>query len=76
MKFWTSLIAGAAMALTAATAGAQAWPARPIKIIVPFPPGTVTDTTTRIVAPALSAALGQQKWPRKSEQRDKWKLRA
>lgn len=59
MKFLTPLIAGAAIAFTAMTAGAQAWPTRPVKIIVPFPPGTVTDTTTRIIAPALSAALGQ-----------------
>jgi tripartite-type tricarboxylate transporter receptor subunit TctC len=59
MKFWTSLIAAGSLTLAAASASAQAWPARPVKIIVPFPPGTVTDTTTRIVAPALSAALGQ-----------------
>jgi len=38
---------------------AQGVPTRPIRIVVPFPAGTVTDTTARIVAPGLSAALGQ-----------------
>lgn len=47
------------MTLAAVSASAQQWPSRPVRIVVPFPPGTVTDTTTRAIAPALSAALGQ-----------------
>lgn len=53
--------------LTAATAGvllglpaaAQGWPAKPIRFIVPFAAGGVTDVVARAVTPRLSEALGQ-----------------
>jgi tripartite-type tricarboxylate transporter receptor subunit TctC len=38
---------------------AQAWPAKPIRWIVPFPPGGTTDVVTRLVATELSRSLGQ-----------------
>ncbi len=41
-------------------AAAQTWPARPITWIVPFTPGGITDTSSRLVAQALGAQLGQQ----------------
>ena len=40
-------------------ARAQSWPARPVRIIVPYPPGGPTDVLTRIVAVKLSETLGQ-----------------
>ena len=41
-------------------AHAQSWPSRPIRFIVPFPPGGGTDVNARIMAPRLTTALGQQ----------------
>ena len=35
------------------------YPNRPIKIIIPFPPGNTTDIITRLIAPKLQERLGQ-----------------
>lgn len=40
-------------------ASAQAWPSKPIRIIVPFAAGGVTDVVIRAIAPKLSESLGQ-----------------
>lgn len=54
------LFAVAAFAcMAAAHAQPEAWPARPIKIIVPYTPGTGQDTIARALAPGLTARLGQ-----------------
>jgi tripartite-type tricarboxylate transporter receptor subunit TctC len=47
------------LAALARPAFAQPWPARPIRIIVPFPPGGLVDLLARLVAPPMTAALGQ-----------------
>jgi tripartite-type tricarboxylate transporter receptor subunit TctC len=55
--------AGAALAapFLARSASAQsAWPTRPVRVIVPYPPGGGADTTARIFFAKLSDALGQQ----------------
>lgn len=46
--------------LLASPAQAQSWPAKPIKLVVPFAPGGSADTLGRIVAQALTDSLGQQ----------------
>jgi tripartite-type tricarboxylate transporter receptor subunit TctC len=50
----------ATLFLMAAQAAAQDWPARPVKVIVPFPPGGGTDTVARPLSAKLSQMLGQQ----------------
>ena len=44
----------------AMAAGAQEWPTKPVRFIVPYPPGGGTDVIARIVQSRLGDALGQQ----------------
>ena len=58
-----SLCALVAMAFAAGAAAAEKaadYPDRPVRLIVPFPPGGGTDTVSRAIQPALSQRLGQQ----------------
>lgn len=48
-----------AAAFATPTAFAQEWPAKPIRIIVPYPPGGFTDVTARLVGQKLQERLGQ-----------------
>ncbi len=48
-----------AAALAAPAAFAQAWPAKPIRLIVPYPPGGFTDVTARLIGQKLQERLGQ-----------------
>src|ERR1035437_7608441 len=38
---------------------ADTWPSRPIKLVVPYPPGGSTDVTARVIAESLRPLLGQ-----------------
>jgi tripartite-type tricarboxylate transporter receptor subunit TctC len=53
-------VAAIALACAAAGAFAQAYPTKPIRMIVPFAPGGNVDINARAVAPALGQLLGQQ----------------
>jgi tripartite-type tricarboxylate transporter receptor subunit TctC len=53
------LLAGAAWSLSARTALAQPWPARPIRFIVPLPAGGAADIIARLIARWLEQRLGQ-----------------
>ena len=55
MKNWRALlVAGIAALLAVATAAAQSYPNRPIRLVVPFPPGTASDFLGRTIGTALT----------------------
>ncbi|MES2383967.1 MAG: tripartite tricarboxylate transporter substrate binding protein [Pseudomonadota bacterium] len=53
------LAAGAVALALPGLVSAQAWPAKPIRLIVPFPPGGLIDNMARLVGPRLAQELGQ-----------------
>ena len=55
----TSWIGGLLLATFVGFTHAQAWPTKPIKYVVPFPPGGTTDILARTVSEKLTLALGQ-----------------
>src|SRR5438552_887575 len=60
LDFLSLMLLGAALApWPAAAQTTDAWPSRPIRFILPFPPGGGTDILGRIIAERLSASLGQ-----------------
>jgi len=56
MKKWLGIIAGI---LVSGGVHAQAYPAKPVKLVVPFPAGSATDQIARVIGQELQAALGQ-----------------
>src|SRR5262245_65415470 len=53
------ILTAALLACVALNAATQPFPSKPIRVIVPFTPGSATDTMARPVADKLQTALGQ-----------------
>jgi tripartite-type tricarboxylate transporter receptor subunit TctC len=49
-----------ALLLLAVPAAAQDWPTKPVRLVVPFPPGSISDAISRMVSDRLAGPLGQR----------------
>lgn len=59
LQLTSAIFATLCVLQAAAPVAAQNYPSRPIRVVVPYPPGGITDVTTRIVAQELSKAIQQ-----------------
>ena len=60
-RLHTLLLKAAALTLALATAAAaQDYPTKPVRLIIPFPPGAINDTVGRMIATQLGTRLGKQ----------------
>jgi tripartite-type tricarboxylate transporter receptor subunit TctC len=55
-----SIVAAAVLSLVSAFATAQQYPVKPVRVVIPWPPGGSNDVVGRIVAQKLSETMGQQ----------------
>jgi tripartite-type tricarboxylate transporter receptor subunit TctC len=60
IRFAIHAAAAVALALCALVVQAQAWPTKPVKFVVPFPPGGSVDPLARVLGARLADSLGQQ----------------
>ena len=59
MSWIRKFISAIALCAVQAAAWGQAWPAKPVRVVVPFTPGSATDIMARVVSEKLSSQLGQ-----------------
>jgi tripartite-type tricarboxylate transporter receptor subunit TctC len=59
-KFWLAALAAAAIGIAGAAAAAGQYPNKPIRMVVPFPPGAASDFLARTVGQKLNELYGQQ----------------
>ena len=58
-----ALAVACGFACLAVEASGQAFPAKPIRIIIPFPPGNTVDIMARLIGPKMTERLGQKCYP-------------
>jgi tripartite-type tricarboxylate transporter receptor subunit TctC len=59
LRSLSTICAGALVAIVVSGVSAQAFPAKPIRLIVPYSSGSATDSLARLIADKLTASLGQ-----------------
>src|SRR5450755_2410192 len=59
-KIWLAALAAAAIGIAGAGAAAGQYPSKPIRMVVPFPPGSASDFLARTVGQKLNELYGQQ----------------
>ena len=60
MRLCMRIVVGAVVALSVSVTAAQSYPVRPVRVVIPWPPGGANDIVGRIVAQKLGEQLGQQ----------------